>query len=286
MPDINMMPTYQQQLEANGFVAMNHVAPQFFPVQSGLLFDQDGKSIPGYQRIFRGDTGDTLAIPTEKYTLVPYEHHFEVFEEAIRRSSLDTSDMRVGTDMSDNGARIFRQYLFPNMTTQVVNKHGQANDLALRIVMFDSYNGSSAFVGKAGFFNFVCANEAVFGKSLLDVRFRHVGDMAGKVEEAAEALVDVADTFAIQARRMKKWPQIFLTNEDAGALLNKLPQGNKRLTNDLLADFARSDGNSLWDLSQTLTSWGTHGIPAKTKTDRQKRISDLIEGKDWQYLEV
>lgn len=270
----------------HGYIPMNHVAPNFFPVATGPIYDDRGMKIPGHQRVYRGDSGDTMGIHTDKYTMVPYEKHFSIFENAIQDSMLDKRDMQVATDMSDNGARIFRQYLFPNETSTVVDRRGHDNILTLRIVTFDSYNGTSAFVAKAGFFNFICANESIFGNSLIDIRFRHTGDIQGRVEEAADKMIVASERFREEATRMERWPNITVDANRLAVLLDRLPQSNRTLINQLVSDFARTGGDDLWDVSQILTSWSTHHIPPKVKADRQKRVSDLIEGPMWKSLET
>jgi hypothetical protein len=281
---------YDEALSKYGFIPMNHQAPQFFPVEAGPIYDDKGQQIHGHQRIYRGDSGDTLAVHTSKYTMVPYERHFALFEDAIAKSDLDKTGMMVGTDMSDNGARIFRQYLFPAANVEIVDRLGQSNRMALRIIMFDSYNGSSAFIGKSGYFNFICANTAIFGKSLLDVRYKHTGAMEEKVAEAAQQLVGAAETFIRETNRMLKWPEIDLPVPTFSDVLASLPQHNARLVNELVAEYARGDDHSLWGANQLLTSWATHDLhksrlPLKTQADRQKRVSDLVESVDWVEIE-
>lgn len=281
-----MLDTYAAMMREHGYIPMNHSTPYFFPVDAGPIYDDRGKKIPGHQRVFRGDSGDTLGIHTEKYTMVPYEKHFSIFEDAILASKLDKQGMQVATDMSDNGARIFRQYLFPSETSVVLDSKGQENRLALRIISFDSYDGSSAFIAKAGFFNFICANESIFGNSLINIRFRHTGDVQARVEEAAGKMIVASERFREEATRMERWPNITVDANQLAVLLEHLPQSNNTLINQFVSDFARNGKDDLWDVNQFLTSWATHGIPPKIKADRQKRVTDLVESSAWKRLET
>jgi hypothetical protein len=277
--------TFADQTAAHGFIPMNHVAPQFFPILEGPVYDDAGKKIPGHKRVYRDDTGDTLGMHTDSYTLVPYERHFEVFEHAIYASGLPTRELRVGTDMSDNGARIFRQYLFPETVNLLKDSKGIEHSIALCIVMFDSYNGTSAFVGKSGFFNFRCANQSYSGKSLLDIRFKHTGDMEGRVKVAAEQLTKAGTDFIAEFERLQRWTKIPMNATDVQSLADAIPQASKLLTNEFVARFGTEGGDTLWDFNQVLTSWATHNVPSKTRAARQKRVCDLVEGKDWRQVE-
>jgi hypothetical protein len=278
---MDVQTSFAGLMDQHGFIPMNHEAPQFFDVGCDAVYDECGKAVPNYKRVVRRDTGDTLAIHTDSYSLVPYEQHFSMFEEAIRKSGLPIGGMRVGTDMSDNGARIFRQYLLPAVTHEV-----EGQKLALRIVMFDSYNGTAAFTGRTGFFNFACANQSFFGRSLLDVKFKHTGDLHGRVEAAANSLTNSAVQFLEEAKRLEMWPKVGMTPLIATRLLQALPQGNRRLTDELTAKFSRENGETLWDFYNLLTSWATHGVNAKTSNDRNKRVLDLVEGRDWRDVEA
>ena len=174
--------SYQDQMEKYGFIPFNHQKPNFFPANTVPIFDGQGRAIPGHKAIMRQDTGDVLAVHSDKYAMVPYEEHFEIFERAIAESSLKAGDMRIATDFQDNGARIYRQYLFPQHTMMLDTRAAQ-RPIALRIYMFDSYDGSTAWQGRAGFFDFVCANSAIYGEEVASFKFRHVGDMVEKAQE-------------------------------------------------------------------------------------------------------
>lgn len=276
--------TYDQMMDQYGFIPMNHQKPNFFPVGTQPIFDHTGKAIPGHKAVMRGDTGDVLAVHSDKYSMVPYEEHFAIFEEAIEVSNLNSTNMRIATDFQDNGAKIFRQYLFPEHT-MMLDTVSCKRPIALRIYMFDSYDGTTAWQGRAGFFDFVCANSAIFGTEIDSFKFKHVGQMADKVRQAADGLTSAAEKFIAEFPRLQRWPQISLDAHGFTEVVEALPQGNKRLTDALVSDYARSQFGTLWEAHQLLTSWSTHGIPARTQADRQKRVAALVEGDVWKHYE-
>jgi len=279
-----MESTYSDMMKSYGFVPMNHEKPLWFPVETQPIYDARGKIIPGHQAVVRGDSGDTLAVHTDKYSLVPYQQHFEIFERAIEQSSLDSTDMQVGSDMSDNGAKIFRQYVLP-AHTMMLDTASQKRPIALRLYMFDSYDGSTAWQGRAGFFDFCCANAAIYGTETASFRFKHLGEMIEKIEHAAAMLTRASETFIEQFPRLQKWPNIHLDTAHFSELIDALPQSNERLIDNLTAEYGRSQYGTLWDAHQLLTSWSTHGIPARTQADRQKRVAALVESSAWRHCE-
>jgi hypothetical protein len=276
---------YDNEIRKYGFIPFDHKEPHFFPVLEAQVYDSDGKPIPNYKRIERGDTGDTLAIHTDAYKMVPYERHFQLFEDAIKASKLPWSTMQIGTDMERNGAKIFRQYLFPQALGEIRAVTGTRPQL-LQIFTFDSYDGTTAFTGRAGAFDAVCCNSMYHGLSLMDFSFRHVGDMESKVQMAAGRLTNAAEKFIENINRMQTWTRIGLSASDVGELISVIPQSSKALTDHFIAAYAQQPDDTMWGLHQLLTAWATHDIPRRTQADRSKRIATLIESKHWKELEA
>lgn len=279
---------YDKLMEQHGFIPSNHTKPVFFPVslvdmysKANGLADEYSK-VPGYKAVMRGDTGDILKIHTDSYGLVPYEESFGTFEDAIDKSGLDTTDMRIGTDMMNNGGKIFRQYLFPNIIEKIHD-----SEIALTISMFDSYDGSTAFIGRSGHFNFRCANMGFAGRAALEMKVKHTGDTYKRQVEAIKLIVAAAERYVVEAKRMREWPSIKIPMDSTRKLLQSIPQATDQLCDTLLASYAVEKSHDMWSLYNCLTAWSTHTPDNKTKMklDRQKRVLDLIEGKNWKALE-
>ena len=285
---MDIATTYQQQLEAYGFIPANHVTPQFFPVDVGGVYDAKGEVVPGYQRVYREDSGDTLAIHTDSYKLIRYEDSFQAFDLSLKASGLDLTNMQIATDYANRGARIFRQYLLPAYQIDL----GNGDLSALRIIMFNSYDGSTAFQGMAGAYRFVCANMAVIGKDIIRVKVRHVGKAV--IEPVIETVVEAAKTFTDEMERQRAWGQVGVEHERAIDTFRALPQATDRLTEHLTlrwVEETRDHTKSLWTLYNVLTSWATHGgdqraekLSVGASIDRQKRVKALTEGKAWEQL--
>lgn len=274
---------YNDLMEKHGFIPSNHAAPVFFPVSLESIYDSTGKQIPGYKAVIRGDTGDTLKVHTDSYGLVPYEKSFGTFEDAIYKSGLDVSDMRIGTDVMNGGGKIFRQYLFPNIVEKIAD-----HEIALTISMFDSYDGSTAFIGRSGHFNFRCANMGFAGRAALEMKVKHTGNTYDRQVEAIKLIVAAAERYVVEAKRMREWPGINIPVDGARKIFAAIPQSTEQLQDTLLASYAVEKEHNMWSLYNCLTAWSTHTPAGKKKMaiDRQKRILDLVEGKDWKMLEA
>jgi hypothetical protein len=273
----------------HGFVPADHAAPRFFPVAARRLFDEKGHELPGYKRIVREDTGDTLNVTTDAYEVITNEEAFHAFEEAIRISRLDIAGMMIGTDFSHGGARVFRQYLFPAHMVPV--KPGV--DVALRIIMLNSYDGSLAFRGTTGAFNFVCANTSILGREVAGFRLKH--GKGADIGRGAEVLVAAAESFVEETARWREWPGIPVTDAQAIALFGALPQSTKALVEHLTLAWVQArdaegpqSGPNLWTLYNVLTAWATHAEAraqkAQARFDREERVRRLLGAKDWLRL--
>ena len=274
---------YEDLMTKHGFIPSNHTAPVFFTVSLENIYDKTNKQIPGYKAVIRGDTGDTLKVHTDAYSLVLYEESFGAFEQAIEKSGLDTTDMRIGTDVMNGGGKIFRQYLFPNIKERIAN-----SDIALTISVFDSYDGTTAFIGRSGHFNFRCANMGFAGRAALEMKVKHSGVETIKRQLAAiELIVQAAERYVVEAKRMREWPNIQVPVDNCRNILKAIPQSTDQLCDTLLASYAVEKEHNLWSLYNCLTAWSTHTPTGKRKMaiDRQKRVLDLVEGKEWKHLE-
>src|SRR5580765_448680 len=74
---------YDEVMDKYGFIPANHAKPIEFEVLLNGIYDRQGRKIPGHKAVVRSDTGDTLAVHSDKYSLVPYQVHFDAFEKAI-----------------------------------------------------------------------------------------------------------------------------------------------------------------------------------------------------------
>lgn len=284
---LDVQVPYRNQLEQYGFVPANHEKPNWFPVDAGRVYDAKGNEIPGYLRVFREDTGDVLAVHSDSYTVISYRDVFDMFDAALADSDLDTEGMMVGTDMTHNGARCFRQYVLPRHQIDL----GNGDRHALRIIGFNSYDGSMAASLMAGGYRFTCANMSVIGRHLVQLKVRHAGKSTGvRLEDGIGRVVEAADHFVRMEPRYRRWKEVPVVVEGFKDLVGGLPQITERLTDHLVAKFAtEKEEGTLYGAWNILTNWATHADTkahkAQTTIDRQKRVATLIDGRAWKVLE-
>jgi hypothetical protein len=282
---------YADKAKEFGFVPMNHLKPAYFEVGKVDVFDESGVRIPGYAAVKRLDTNDTLAIHSEGYQPVMDRDVFGAFEDALVRGGFDLTDMAVHVDRSHNGARMFYQCVIPSVS-EVIN----GATVSLRFLMWNSHDGSRRASGRGGFYNWVCANQAVVGKDIDAFDITHKGDAAGRVLARIDTLVDTAAKASEDLRRMKDWAGRQIADGTVLGLARALPGSNKTLVGELLESWTEAktgvgpnSGDTLWSFYNVLTKWSTH-VLARTKNEanarleRQERVAKLMATKDWLEL--
>jgi hypothetical protein len=294
--------TYQDMMAKHGFIPANHEQPKFFHVEARRLYDEKGVELDGWRRIYNADLDKTLHVATDRYELVTNEDAYGAFEDGLKKSSLDLTDMQLGTDFSAFGARCFRQYVLPAHMVRV--KPGV--DVALRFIMLNSYDGSTRFKGMSGAYNFVCANTSIMGKDYASFSFVHRG--AIDLETAVAGLVKAAEEHVQGGERWSLWPRIAISDQQAISACKALPGtlggghgATPKSTIDHLVHAyltARDTdgvqgGPNLWTLYNVFTAWSTHGEVlnvegglGQAKFDRERRVAALLDTKAWKALEA
>jgi hypothetical protein len=294
---------YADLSEKLGFVPANHSHAQLYGAELRPIFDERGEPIPDHQRIVRSDTGKTLEVVGKSYSFIDNRVIFGAFEEAIAASGLDSRDMIVGTDYSGpNLTRVFRQYVFPAHREEI----RPGVEVALRIAMFNSFDRSAAFSGRAGLYTFVCANTCLIGKDVGNFSLRHTGDL--DTEAAIKGLVEAADGHAKAAHRLRHWPQIPVSDAQAREVICAMEKASDKQIDRLVHSWVRAKdsegpqgGPNLWTLSAVLSAWSTHGdhadgamaggtakkdsLSAAIRAQREAQVARLIECEEWKELE-
>lgn len=275
---------YIDLMDRYGFVPANHAAPAFFPVELVPL-TAAGRIVEGWRALMRTDTGAVLHCWQDGYKLVPHQDATAAFDAAIEASSLDTTGMRVATDLTHDGCRLFRQYVLPAHSVEV--RPGDVT--ALRIVGFNSYDGSLAVSWRGGGYRFVCANTAVIGRDVATARARHSAGL--DMEALARGMVAACSLYVAETARWTRWAGVRVDTDAAVRLLRALPGASDALLGQLTAVWVQArEDDTLWSLFNILTHWASHepvrgGNRMAAVQARQERVARLIDGRAWTELE-
>ncbi|MBT5871986.1 MAG: DUF932 domain-containing protein [Candidatus Latescibacteria bacterium] len=246
----------------------------FFPVSSIPVIDATQEPT-GYHRIHRQDTDKTLAVLKTKYTLTPYSTKIDILDDAIQDSSLDKEGMERRLVTTHEGRKLFCAYDFPTEYQSISDVDG-AN---LSINMWDSYDGSTSLIVKAGCYRAKCSNGLLIGDTISGVHKRHMGEF--DPSEIIDGIMVAIETWHKHKTDLDRWARTSLKESDANIALRQFTD-TQSLQDRLFALFrAEADYSStatVWNLVNALSYWATHtksrteGNAAHTQKERQLKV--------------
>ena len=272
------------EVQEEEFMPMNHERKEFFPVVVTDLFDDAGTRVDGWQLVRQSDTGKTLHVHTDSYRLIPFEENVSSFENALDKSGLNQNGMSIDSDMSHNGCRHFRQYVLPEYRENIRGK----DDISLRFLMWDSYDGSTRWITRGGFYQWVCANLAVTGEDILNISRKHTQIFDNKVDH--QKIIDTVGEYSRQVELYRKFAGMEITDVCAKEFFHQMSP-TRKLAEHLSAQWiqqANDWGKPLWDVYSVLTSYATHGETGKDKANtiaqRQEFVRKIVGSKKFHDL--
>lgn len=176
--------------------------PADFPVSLQPVFHEreNGRTaIPTRRAIVREDTGQAIAVVSNRYTLVPHSRILDIIEHAIE--PLDVGPVPRGIYVDGQGARMRALYKFPALALAI---RGQ-DEICPCLQVRNTYDGSARIGVHIGAFRFVCTNLAVGGGGAFAGGFVsvHAGEIP--IEEMAGRLADYLTRFGQIVQLYRHW---------------------------------------------------------------------------------
>ena len=249
----------------------------------------------GFQN-FRTDTEQALGAVKERYQIVQncdlFESLAHALEDAAPARALEGAKIKPST--SYQGAQAFADISFPQLTEDLVQARGNATALTFRLLLWNSFDGSSPMRLAAGAIDGYCSNGMIFGSY----------DLFGKRHTKGFSQIElekfVGNSFLMFQRKIQELRQeTFKTVEleQAEKFLNA--NFSSRRATQLLEQFAiesQERGQTVWALRSALTYYASHNSHAfsvrNTGADseaavlygRENEISSLFAGAGWREL--
>ena len=239
--------------------------PADFPVVLRPVFHDghDGrKPIPTRRAIVREDTGEAIAVVSNRYTLVPHTRILDLVEEAI--APLDVGPVPRGIYVDSRGARMRAIFKFPALASPVLGRDEICPCLQVR----NTYDGSARIAVHIGAFRFVCTNLAVGGGGVFAGGFVsiHAGEIP--IEKMADQLAHYLTRFDRIVGMYRQWST---HRPETGALaaifqesLNGKPEG-------LWDEVLKTTPATVFDAYNVMTDFATHRMRS------YRRAFDLLE---------
>jgi len=249
----------------------------------------------GYQN-FRADTEKALGMVKDRYQIVQNADLFESLANALEGAAparaLDGAKIKPAT--SYQGAQAFADISFPQLTEDLVQARGNATALTFRLLLWNSFDGSSPVRLAAGAIDGYCSNGMIFGSYDLFGKRHTKGFSQADLEEF------VGNSFLMFQRKIQELRlETFKTVELEQAEKFLKSNFSDRRATQLLEQFAiesQERGQTVWALRSALTYYASHNSTAfgvrNTGADseaavlygRETEISSLFAGASWREL--
>lgn len=243
-------PTVDLSAHMNETVHRGH--PADFPVTLQPIFHRNGvepENIPRRRAVVRMDTGETLAVVSDRYRLIPHQRILDVVDESLQ--TLDVGPVPRGIYIDRKGARMRAVFKFPSLAKPVVGGDTICPCLELR----NTYDGTSRIGIHIGAFRFVCTNLAVGGGGAFAGGFlsTHVGEIP--LDEMAAQLAGYLSAFDRIVALYRTWARQSLERERLEGALVGLP---KKAGEAIRAETQRRGARVVFEAYNVATDHATH----------------------------
>ncbi len=212
-------PTVDLSAHINHHLQRGH--PADFPVSLVPVFHRNGsdpEEIPSRRAVVRQDTGEAIAVVSNRYRLVPHQRILEVVEQAL--VPLDVGPVPRGIYVDRGGARMRALFKFPELAKPV-----RGNDtICPCLKIHNTYDGTSRIGVHIGAFRFVCTNLAVGGGGVFAGGFMavHAGEIP--LDEVASQLASYLLAFDEIVALYRSWIEQLLDTDRLCRALDALPK--------------------------------------------------------------
>ncbi len=223
-----------------------------FEARSTPVFDAHGIEVKGYQRIWRPDTGKTLAIMTDSYKLV--QHH-EAMAPAIE--NLGTMGWKVArSHIEREGASAFVELESRDNSIKVVGEK-----VGMRILMRNTYDGTSTLRLSFGALVLACSNGAIVpGRGSVGFEAAHVGGIQERLGMLTAKVRKIEDLLG--KRMMEEYSQLDSpVSPEVGREIVRRVLGERNMDKPLVYwrnGKGRDGSASAWNLYNGITQYLTH----------------------------
>ena len=219
-----------------------------FPVElRAISTEPDGFVIPHRRAVIRTDTMKPLGVVSDKYALLP---HAAVVD--TMRETLKGQDTKETIRLTHNGARMHFEITLPDVTFKV-----EGDEIAMRLVVANSYDGSRKVHIAFGAYRLICANGMTIGSKLVSLNRRHVGEVSLEVEHIRKQMTTLTALFKATEPTIRKmvnrplWhPKPFFNAKSL-----RIPGYLVKIARD---QFKQVEDGTIWDAYNALTFAITH----------------------------
>jgi hypothetical protein len=227
--------------------------PADFPISLRPLHfagnDDFMEAIPGRFAVVRDDTAKSIAIVSNRYSLVPHQRILETIEKAIE--PLDVRPVPRGIYVDRDGARMRALFKFPVLAEAV----SDGNEICPCIKLENTYDATSRISIHIGAFRFVCTNLAVGGGGVFAGGFMSIHSGEIPIAEVGEQLASYLRCFESIVGLYRFWNELPVRSESLTPIFTGMP---KRHSDRIMEEISGERGLTTYKAYNTATRYATH----------------------------
>lgn len=240
---------------------------------------RDNHPTDRYKAIVDANTGKLFSIVSKDYRLIRHEEAIEQIEEAISENSDMRRAYRIETEFYNDGGRMQRKYIFPEISVEI----GKNDTVNLELQLFNSYDVTWPFFVVLGAFRFVCANGLVVGEDYLYLKRRHVYDLS--LLDLSGEVSTATDRFMKQATKWQRWSEEPLTEDTYSTVMESMKFGKREKQEIQVRVYAQAEGfdddrlpiMSFWIFFNVITWHISHQVASLNhRVDLEKKLRAAI----------
>lgn len=223
------------------------------------------KPIPSRRAVVREDTGQAIAVVSDRYALVPHQRILNIIEQAFE--PLDIGPVPRGIYVERYGARMRALYKFPSLARPILGTDTICPCLQIR----NTYDSTARISVHIGAFRFVCTNLAVGGGGAFAGGFVsiHAGDIP--IEKMADQLTNYLTRFERIVETYRAWT---MTRPESDQLEPVLKQVLRGRFDELRAELLGAMPATVFEAYNRLTHHATHSMrSARTAFEMLERVN-------------
>ncbi len=240
-----------------------------------------------HKTVCRADTSEIVGVVGLKYKLMENETYFRTVEQALRDAIPE--DMREGVMVRDKvsggGSWCQREYVFPAYAETLRNSQYETS-VGLRIVAWNSYDGSASAGLMSGLIDFICTNGMIVGRDIAKEMRRHSTRLTPELflPRLRQNLAEIGKNID-EVRRMANTP---LDRDAALALLEKHFSGSRAAELLMRTNIeAERRGETVQALHAALTMYSSHASDTfRQRSDDPAREARLLRGREDEVYRV
>jgi len=271
------------------------------PVNKGEFCNNAMNKLVLVRKGKEGQSSSIVGVHSEKYKP---QSTFEILEKynSVLTDNVDCSDVSITDQVLDGGRKARRSIIFNKYQFEV----SENEKIALKLDLYNSFDGSWPWFSAFGALNFVCMNGLVSGQFAMVISKKHttgfsISSEIAKIKNASEMFNNDIEKFKKWTQKKVSWlevenvvkqtlaskPKSFkqrALGENAThsePVLEYVMRESARLCNGSFRDAQNTP--SVWDVYNAATHWSTHNQelrlkkvnPGSRKSELDYEMSDI-----------